>query len=723
MRRGSPPRHGRPRGARPQRRRRGDREAQEPTDLQVGTIRLQADGGGRFVPHDASGPRLFVPPEDLSGLDDGDAVTIRVETGRKGRLRGRVVARGPARADEVVGIVHASGREWMLLPEPEGPPLLIPEGDRGTAREGDAVACRVVDFGRGARIGRAAVTEVLGRPGEPPVQVEMLIRGLGIPLRFDDTALEQAGAAPAPAADLELAAEPLRHDLRRVPHVTIDGEDARDFDDAVSARPEPGGIRVWVSIADVAHYVRPGTALDLAARERGTSVYFPHRAVPMLPERLSCDLCSLRQGVPRLTLTCELRVRPDGRVEDVRLYPSLIESAGRLTYTEVQAAMDGRGGPAASHAMLPDLVAAARALRARRRQRGAVDLDLPEAQVLLGPDGVAVHVRERGRLEAHKVIEDLMIAANEAVAETLEARGWPALYRVHEPPDPVRLRALGDWADTLGVHFDPEAAAKPKGLARLAHALEGRPQAPVGMVLLLRSMAQARYDTECLGHYGLASRAYLHFTSPIRRYPDLLVHRSLWALWHGEVPPGGYEPLAERTSLQERRADDAERKVEQLMACHVAERHLGEVFDAVVTGVHRAGAFVRVRDPWLEGLTPMSSLGEGTQDYYDVVAHEYALVGRRSGHRIALGDAVTVRLASVSTYRRQVDFELVRTSGRGETEGPSARRRPTQRPARPSERQRGRTPARAAAKKTGKHDRARPSGGKKTRTRTPRKRR
>ena len=344
-----------------------------------------------------------------------------------------------------------------------------------------------------------------------------------------------------------------------------------------------------------------------------------------------------------------------------------------MTYNEVQRAMSG-GQPAACTS-LPELVAAARALRAQRRGRGAIDLDIPEAQVLLGPDGVAAHIRELSRLEAHRVIEDLMIAANEAVAEFLLARNRPTVFRVHEPPDPARVAALATWAATIGLHIDAETAKKPSTLARLAENLKQRAQSEVGMTLLLRSLAQARYHTENLGHYGLASRAYLHFTSPIRRYPDLLVHRSLRALWRGEQQKVDLESAATSTSAQERRAGDAERKVEQLMACHVAEHHVGEVFDAVITGVHTAGAFVRVKEPWLEGLMPNAVLGDATGDYYELVVREQALVGRRSGHRLSLGDVVSVRLAAVSTYRRHIDFHPVRI-GLGERPARKAPPRP-----------------------------------------------
>ncbi len=638
-------------------RRRGGHD-EESAQLVTGTYKPEPDGSGRLQP-DGAGRAVYLPPEEVSGLRPGTRLTVRLELGRKGRVRGRVVAKGVQRRDRIIGIVRQQARAFYLVPEPEGPPLVVEPQHAAGASDGDAVQAHVLVEATGHRVATAAVDEVLGRPDEPKVQVEMLVRSQGLPMHFDEAALRQAAAAPDVDPDKALQREPLRQDLRTVPHVTIDGEDARDFDDAVSARPEGDGFRVWVSIADVASYVTDGSPLDQAARERGTSVYFPDRVIPMLPERLSNDLCSLKPAVPRLALTCELRVDREGRPHDVRVYPSLIESQARLTYNHVQGVLDQKIPGDPQRTLIQHLDQAARLIRARRSSRGAIDLELPEPYILIGRDGIAVHVRERSRLEAHRLIEDLMIAANEAVAEFLLARHWPALFRVHEEPDPLRLKALLEWSQTLGITFDVEAASRPRILAKVADELKKRPQGPTGQMLLLRSLAQARYDTENLGHYGLASRAYLHFTSPIRRYPDTLVHRALWALWHKKRELHGLDVLAQSTSQQERKAAEAERAVRQLMSCHVAQAHLGETFACQVTGVHTAGAFVRTRDPWVEGLLPRGAIGSVTGDYYDVIEREQALVGRTSGHRISVGDELQLRLAGVNTWRRQIDFELV----------------------------------------------------------------
>jgi ribonuclease R len=643
-----------------------------------GLVRLEPDGSARLLPEDPTQPPVYLPPEEAQKLRTGDTATVQLEVGRKGRMRGRVVKQGRSAGGKLVGIVRETSRgDFVIEPQPFGPAVLL-EATPPELRAGDAV---LVDLRRGGdrhRPSVAALVEILGRAESPAVQVDMLIRQHGLPMEFSAAALAEAESAPPPHPEIALR-DAARRDLREVPHVTIDGADARDFDDAVAARAEPEGVRVWVSIADVSHYVTEGSPLDRDARERGTSVYFPNRVIPMLPERLSNDLCSLRPREPRLTLTAEMRIREDGRFEDVRLYPSLIESRGRLTYEQVQAVIAGQASVPDAEAQrdsLELLLRASRALRGQRTRRGGIDLDLPEAQVIVDAEGVARNIRERQRLEAHRLIEDLMIAANEAVAGWLHGRDWPAVYRVHEQPSPERALALATWAQKLGIDVDVEAFDRPRTLAQLADRFRDLPERVVGQTLLLRSLAQARYAEDNLGHFGLASRGYVHFTSPIRRYPDLLVHRALRAAWTGGRRLVGLDELAARASQQERRAMDAERSVVDLMSCHVAEQRLGEELDAAIAGVHLAGAFVRTKDPLLDGLIPMQLLSEHGRDYFDVIEDEHLLLARRSGFRIALGDPVRVRIARVDTRMRRIDFEPVALPGgrsRGRMERPAPR--------------------------------------------------
>jgi len=364
--------------------------------------------------------------------------------------------------------------------------------------------------------------------------------------------------------------------------------------------------------------------------------------------------------VPRLALTCEMAVERSGRGRTLGVYRSLIESRARLIYEDVQKSIDGGASPVRdpeATASLRLLLTISRTLRQARRDRGAVDLDIPEAKILLDEDGLARYIARRPRLEAHRLIEDLMLAANEAVAEFLKGRNAPTLYRVHPPPSPERLHALGAWAGRRGIDVDRLRLDQSSGLARLAEILGKRPDAAAGHMLLLRAMAQAHYAPQCLGHFALASRAYLHFTSPIRRYPDLLVHRALGRLWDRRPPLADLEAHGERTSDQERRAMEAERAVVQLMMCHVARERLGETLGATVTGVHTAGVFVRTEDPVLEALVRMESLGRGRESF-SLLEDEQAVWSRQSRRKINLGDRIEVRLLDVDTRRRHISAEL-----------------------------------------------------------------
>lgn len=624
---------------------------------------MEHDGSGRLLRDTPGQPSIYLPPEEIKNVRAGDRLTVRLEMGRKQRIRGRVVSRGERASDEVVGVVVERAHAVFLEPEPPGPAIILAQ--KGNAKANDAVRVRVIQEARGHHAAVGEVIEVLGNPDSPAVQTEIVIRSQGLPMEFSDEALRQAEKFEAVNPDHAL--KDGRRDLRSITHVTIDGEDARDFDDAVAAQTQAGGIRVWVSIADVSSYVTEGSPLDADAQERGTSVYFPHRVIPMLPERLSNELCSLRPNEPRLCLTCEMTIDAEGRRHAIEVYPSLIRSAARLTYTQVEAVLSesaDANNPACSHtATLKILLQAARSLRRRREQHGALDLDVPEAQIIVDTQGTPRTIRERPRLEAHRLIEDLMVAANESVAELLEHRQRATLFRVHEAPSVEKLMMLARWAQQFGLGFDVKKAQRPHVLATLSRGMQTLAQKETGHMLLLRSLAQARYAAENLGHYGLGSRAYTHFTSPIRRYPDLIVHRSLYGLWrHGEQLKQ-LPTIADRTSFQERRSMEAERAVEKLMGCYVATQHVGETYDGVITGVHASGAFVRLKEVFIEGLVPMQSLGAASGDYFDVLTEELALVGKRSGQRFTIGDTVKVRVASVNIRSRHIDFELVKGNG------------------------------------------------------------
>lgn len=700
-----------------------------------GAFFLTGDGHGRVRPDQPIGiDEVFIPAENFGDAHDGDWVTVRLDVGRKGKIKGTVLSARPSGDRTFVGVMQTEGKSFMVYPEPMGPAAAVASSDLNGARERDAVVAEVVGVTQSGATERARVLEVLGHIDDPKVQVELVVRAQAWPMRFDDDVLAEVESFddvdPQPALE-----DPHRKDLRSIPHVTIDGADARDFDDAVCAQEEGDRFRVWVSIADVSHYVRPGTAVDRAAKARSTSVYFPDRVLPMLPERLSNDLCSLRPHVPRLAMTCEMRVDRSGHVDEAFIYPSLIQSAGRLTYEQVQAELDRADGketrvdpgPAVEHREgLLRLRAAARAFREQRIKRGALELELPESSVKLNAEGVAVGITRRDRTEAHRVIEDLMIGANEASARFAETHQWPVLYRVHEAPNVEKLEAASNWAARFGCELDVDEADEPAGLAAFIDATRELPAAEVIHMLTLRAMAQARYSPENLGHYGLASTAYLHFTSPIRRYPDLFTHRSLRNRLEGRKKPSvDVEALGEHCSTQERRAMDAERTVIRLMECQVAQRFIGSTMDVIVTGVHPAGAFVRSSRPAVEGLMPIRTLSDAVGEYFDLHEESMAFVAPRSGRRLAVGDRFVARLEFVDVSRRHIDFAPEELDLEVEDD------RPRQGGAAPKPRQ-GRRPPPKENKRGGKgqsSDRGRSKGGKtrtdgskKSRERTRRKR-
>ena len=502
----------------------------------------------------------------------------------------------------------------------------------------------------------------MGRPGPgaaASTHLRAAIDELGLPDQFADDVVAAANRFHEVDADTALARGP-RRDLRSRVHVTIDGEDARDFDDAVSAEKEGHAFRVWVSIADVASYVKARSILDKEAALRGTSVYLPARVLPMLPEKLSNGLCSLVPGLPRLTLTCEMVIDTSGVRSDIEVYPSLINSAARLTYTHVQAHIDGTADavPEPVSEVVENAIEASTRLRRRRFRNGSLDLEISEAQVVLNKAGEPTDVIPRVPLPAHGVVEDLMIAANESVAEYLLEHGLNGLFRVHPPPPAEKWTLMAAWAKRNGLRAKTGKTNTSKAVSTLLERLKKTRQSEAGQMLLLRSLSQAYYSAEVDIHFGLASEAYSHFTSPIRRYPDLLVHRALWNHWQKRPNLRALPAAAENSSKAERQAIQAERDIVHLCACLVARRRLGEVMAARIVGVHSAGLFVRPDELFAEGLIPIRYLGEHSGDYFEVSAETHTVIGRRTHVSYTLGDAVTVRLASVDLDERRINFEL-----------------------------------------------------------------
>ncbi|HET9146518.1 MAG TPA: VacB/RNase II family 3'-5' exoribonuclease, partial [Acetobacteraceae bacterium] len=491
---------------------------------------------------------------------------------------------------------------------------------------------------------------------------------LGIPVEFPEPALEEAGRARG----VRLGR---RTDLREVPLVTIDGADARDFDDAVFAEPDGDGFRIIVAIADVAHYVKPGSVLDRTARERGNSVYFPDRVVPMLPEALSNGWCSLKPREDRGCLFVEMRIGADGAKHSHHFGRGLMRSAARLTYEQVQAAHEAGEDAGIGAGALGHLYAAYRALAAARERRGTLDLDLPELRITLDDQGHVSGVQPRARLDSHRLIEEFMILANVAAAEELERLNLPCMYRIHAPPSPEKLDALRSLLGTLGITLKPGDRLHPRDLDHALKLVADTDAAPLINEAVLRSQSQAEYSPENIGHFGLALRAYAHFTSPIRRYADLLVHRALIAgLKLGadglaEADAAQFDATAAHITAMERRATDAERQsADRYLAAYLSGR-VGEEFAARISGVSRFGLFVTLADTGASGFVPMAMLPD---DFWHYDEARQALSGKRSRRVFSLADPVTVRLEEARPVTGGMVFSL---AGTPRTNGPQVAKR------------------------------------------------
>ena len=658
---------------------------------------------------DVPPPKILMAPErrGAPALAAGDRVLARLARVDEGLYEGRTIRQLAGVPQRVVGVYESiPGVGGRLAPTDRRvkTEYRIAANDAGGAKPGELVLAEVLHTHR-LGVLQARVAERLGRFGEARTISLVSIHEHDIPTEFPREALALAKAAEPVVLDG-------RTDLRDVPLVTIDPEDARDHDDAVWAAPDdgpgnPGGFRLLVAIADVAHYVRPGDALDREAEKRGNSVYFPDRVVPMLPEEISNSLCSLRPGEERPCLAVEMVVDREGKKLRHRFMRGLMRSAARLTYGQVQAARDGRPddvtGPLLDGVLAP-LYGGYQTLLAARLKRGTLDLDLPERRVTL-VDGKIARIEPRVRLDSHRLVEEYMIAANVAAAEALEARRMPCMYRVHDAPDPAKFEALREFAASLGLSLARGQVIRPAVFARLLEQARRTPYAAMINELVLRSQAQAVYSPENLGHFGLALRRYCHFTSPIRRYADLLVHRALIATYgfggDGLRPDDGarFGRLGEHISATERRAAAAERDaVDRYVAAFLAER-VGEVFVGGITGVTRFGLFVMLKDSGGSGIVPISSL---PSDYYDHDEHRHSLVGRRWGRVYRLGETVAVRLVEAKPITGGLTLQLIEDEAAADERIMAAA---------PPGRARQRAPGRPQSQRPGKRRQRRPRRG------------
>ena len=594
---------------------------------------------------------------------EGDRVLVRVRAGDEGRLEAQLIKLLERQVREVAGVLELAGEGWRLRSADRRMrlELFVDAKDLAGADRGDLVTASVLS-NRRLGLPRAKVTGRIGRPDEPGALGLLSAMGAGIPMTFPEAAVEQATAARPVSLGR-------RTDLRDLPLVTIDGEDARDFDDAVWAAADDdarnaGGHRLVVAIADVAHYVRPGDALDREARKRGNSVYLPDRAIPMLPEALSNDLCSLRADEDRACLACEMVIDAQGELRRFHFVRGLMRSRARLTYTQVQAAAEGRTdvvtAPLLEPALRP-LYAAYEVLQTARRRRGTIELEIPERRIAFDEAGQPVGVTARRRLPAHMLIEEMMITANVAAASLLEEAHEVCLYRVHDRPDSLRLQALAEFLERLGLPWS-RTAKQPGELTALLGRIEDPRDREMVSGLVLRAQAQAVYTPRNIGHFGLNLKRYAHFTSPIRRYADLVVHRAIirqLGFGAGGLPDAvdeaGLASLGDHLSKTERRAMEAERRAHERFTAAFMATRVGASFTGRIGSVVYFGLFVVLDDTGAEGLVPVSTLGS---ELFALDERHQALVGQRSGEVYGLGDPVRVTLAEADPIQGTLVFRL-----------------------------------------------------------------
>ena len=657
----------------------------------AGKVQGHRDGFG-FLLRDDGGPDLFLSPREMLKVLHGDRVLAKIDGEYRGKLEGAIVEVQERRTDKLVGRFLRERGVCIVVPEDQRikHDILIPAQEINQAEHGQVVTVQIMQQPTRHTQPLGRVVEVLGEIDDPGMEIEIAVRKFGVPHEFSEPAQSQAAALPAAVLPAELKG---RVDLRDVPFVTIDGEDARDFDDAVFCMPvnlgtekrRRAGWRLLVAIADVSHYVRPGDSIDNDALERGTSVYFPRRVIPMLPEALSNGICSLNPSVDRLVLVCDMVIagsgQKAGQITAYQFYNAVIHSHARCTYTQVWEALQQPGGPAA--ASLADVLPGIRDLHelyqlfaAARVKRGAIDFDTVETRIVCTPLGRIERIEAHTRNDAHKLIEECMLAANTCAAEFMTRNKRHGLYRVHEGPTPQKLQTLRDYLATIGLSLEGGDDPGTDDYARLVQQARGRPDYEIIQTMCLRSLQQAIYSPEQAGHFGLSYEHYAHFTSPIRRYPDLLTHRVIKGILAGkryvpkvhdvassmvlprdEKEQATWEKLGLVLSAAERRADDASRDVEAWLKCWFIKEHVGEIFSGRVTGVAPFGLFITLETLFVEGMVHVSELGS---DYFQYNEASHELRGERTGMRYRLTDAVQVQVARVDLEARRIDFRLVK---------------------------------------------------------------
>jgi ribonuclease R len=651
-------------------------------DLLAGRVIAHPDGFG-FLRPDEGGDDVFLSSREMRVLMHNDRALISIRgLDRRGRPEGAVAEVLERNTHQVVGRLFVDNGVALVVPGSKylTHDVLIPADALHGASHGQIVVVRIVEQPgkRNQPIGH--VSEVLGEHMAPGMEIEIALRGYDLPYGWPDAVQEEI--APLQPQVTEEAKQG-RVDLRDLPLVTIDGEDARDFDDAVYCERTSKGWKLLVAIADVSHYVRPDTALDHEAYRRGTSVYFPERVIPMLPEILSNGLCSLNPGEDRLCMVCEMHVNREGEVNRSRFFDAVMHSHARLTYTEVARILveddqDARNRRKNLLKPLEALYDLYQVLREGRERRGAIDFDTQETKIVFGPERKIERIVPVTRNDAHKLIEECMILANTAAAHYLQKSKMPHVQRMHEGPTEEKLADVRTFLGEVGLHLRGGDKPEPEHYSELIKRIAGRPDEHLIQTVLLRSLSQAVYSPEEKGHFGLALEAYTHFTSPIRRYPDLLVHRAIRHCLQGGKPATFRHSrndmllLGQHCSSTERRADEATRDVVSWLKCEYMQDKIGEEFEGVISGVTSFGFFVELKDIYVEGLVHVTSLG---QDYFHFEAAGHRLRGERTGKVYRLGDTVRVMVARVNLDDKKVDFDLAQAKVAEAPQRKSRRRR------------------------------------------------
>ncbi len=627
------------------------------SELIKGRIQGHKQGYGFLIPE--SGEKdLFLSRHEMAMVLPGDIVLARQLPSSSGKPEARIIEVLERNTQRCVARYIEEGGEPFLEPADKAiaQDFLLDPDCKHDAKSGDYVLVELIEQPSKRESGIAKIVDVLGDENAPGLEIHLAASSYDLPVEWPEAVLQEAKAIPDHVSESDCKG---RKDYRKLPFVTIDGEDARDFDDAVCCEKTDNGWLLYVAIADVSHYVSPGSALDEEAQARGNSVYFPTLVIPMLPENLSNGICSLRPDVDRLVLVAEMAISQEGKCTDVALHEGVIHSHARITYGEAMAALDKES----SHpriAELQQLQSLFDALLQARKERGAIDFDVPSPAFSFDERGKLVGVGVTHRCDTHRIIEEAMLAANVSVADWLAEHKVTALHRVHDTPDEAKVALLRPFLNAFGLRFKRSAELHPSDYGVLLNQVAGKPEAPLVQTVLLRSLKQAVYSPSNMGHFGLAYDRYCHFTSPIRRYPDLLVHRAIKSILRKEKKWYPYddeslEELGGHCSHTERRADHATRDAMDRLQCEFMKDRVGETFAAKIVDVTRFGMFIECEELHVKGLIHISTLGK---DYYEFQPENYRLVGERTGQTFSLGDPISVRLAQVNLAEAQMEFVL-----------------------------------------------------------------